>query len=260
MTKPSTDNPQKIKAQKIRDKAKQLTTSVYGYGAAAGKEIGIEFGNDPASLKLAQAIVDASRVHARHVDPENEDSALECGSEWHFAQYTGPGSTLVPLVYSTAFRVAKKSKNWFASVPNIARYLHKRDDDIYAAIDLLVADGFFRVIEAEKGKKVKYRPIGHREWAHLYPGRCTAINSIAWEQKNPELALLGKNLWSILGGERFFPNVLRGLRKAAEGKTDEEICQLAQQFMAEDAGKGSGKDRRKRFAEFLRNEVPRKAR
>jgi hypothetical protein len=195
-----------------------------------------------------QAIDDQSRTGLRRVNPENQDSPFHCSAEWHFARFTGDGAALAPLVYNMMFHVAGESGNFAASVVKIAKYLNVTDRYIYDAVGLLVAAGFLQVIEEEKGKPTQYRPVAHKEWAakrsELY---CTK----KIEKLFPDEDALGKTLFGILGGEKYFPNLLKGLRNT--GATDEQIAQSAKDFMERDKGNGS-RGRRKRFQDHLRSQ------
>jgi hypothetical protein len=165
--------------------------------------------------------------------------------------FTGEGASLAPLVYNVAFRIAGESGCFAASVANIAKYLNisdgRQDRCISSAIELLVTAGFFEVIEIEKGKPTKYRPVGHKEWAEKHPGFCTK----KVEKLFPDEDELGKKLFGILGGEKYFPNMLKGLRNT--GATDEQIEQSGKEFMEKDKGNGAS-GRRKRFHDYLRSQ------
>jgi hypothetical protein len=238
----STDKtPQEIKAQKIRDRIQELT--------------GITFSGE-LGAQLAGAVNDSILVGARKIDADKEDSPIECNAEWHFARYSGPGAAHAPLLYSISFHLAGESGNFFLSVQKLAKFLKADPDNIYAAAHLLETDGFWEVIEALPGKSKKYRPVPHKEWAEKHPNRCTKKVEFPFAADDEQLALFGRNLYAILGGEHFFPNVLRGFRKAAAGLTDEQICERAKAFMVADAGNDSGKARRKRFREFLSSDLP----
>jgi len=197
---------------------------------------------------LLRAIEDVQLTGLRKIDRNEEDSPMECNAEWHFARFNDKGASLAPLIYSIAFHLAKESGEFFVSAQKLARFLHVNGDKyIYAAIHLLVASGFFEVIEAEVGKSVKYRPVGHKEWAQRHPGYCTAMQQPEHFKGGDEL---GRQLYGIMGGEHFFEGVLKGFRKS--GLSDEEICDHAKIFMQDDRNKGSGKERRKRFGEYLK--------
>jgi hypothetical protein len=196
---------------------------------------------------LLRAIEDVQLTGLRKIDPDEEDSPMECNAEWHFAQFTREGASLAPLIYGIAFHLAKESGTCFISAQKLALFLHVTGDKyVYAAIHLLVASGFFEVIEAELGKPVKYRPVGHKEWARRHPGFCTKKIELPYSAGDE----LGRKLHGIMGGERFFEGVLKGFRKS--GLSDGDICDHAKAFMQDDRNKGSGKERRKRFGEYLK--------
>jgi len=231
--------PQEIKAAKIRERAKQLT--------------GIDFEGD-FGLQMAGTVVDAVRVGAGQLTVQ-DDLPSYCCAEFHFAQYSGPGSTLVPLLYGISFHLSKESNSFHLALDKLVPVLHTKDDLVYAAADLLVTDGFWIVTESENGKPVKYRPVRHTEWAQQHPGRCGEKIVIEYADTGSELYLLGRRLFAVLGGEKFHKNILLGVRNAVSSRTtDDEICAHAKKFMALDKGKGSGKERRKRFIEYLREQ------
>ena len=241
----ATKSSQEIKAAKIKGEIEQVT--------------GITFSGDLGE-QLASAVNDAILTGARKVNAADEDSPIECCAEWHFARFRGTGKNLVPLLYGISFHLAKESGAFYLSMNKVAKYLGLDRDDLYPAANLLVASGFWQKIESEIGKAVKYRPVGHKEWAQLHQGRCTKKLEMGFTQDDEELALLGRNLHAIFGGEKFFPEVLKGYRRdAAFGNaagialSDDEICQQAKKFFALDKGKGGGKERRKRFAQYLRD-------
>lgn len=192
-----------------------------------------------------EAIHDQSRTGLRKVNPENQDSPFHCSAEWHFARFTGDGAALAPLVYNMMFHVAGESGNFAASAVKIAKYLNVTDRYVYDAVGVLVAAGFLQVIEEELGKPTQYRPIAHKEWAEKHPGFCTKKIEKLFPDEDP----LGPKLFGILGGEKYFPNLLKGLRNT--GATDEQIEQSAKDFMEHDKGNGS-RSRRKRFQDHLR--------
>jgi hypothetical protein len=221
----------------------------------AAKEQGIVFPELPPELfesfsfmeRLIEMLDNKWRTGLREVNPDNEDSPFHCSAEWHFARFTGDGASLAPLVYNVAFRVAGESNNFAASALKIARYLNVKNDYVYSAIELLVTAGFFEVIEVAEGKPTKYRPVCHKEWSEKHPGFCTK----KVEKLFPDEDELGKKLFGILGGEKYFPNTLKGLRNT--GATDEQIEQSGREFMEKDKGNGS-KGRRKRFQDYLRSQ------
>lgn len=235
-----TDKPQETKAGKVRDKVQELT--------------GITFSGDLGD-QLASAVNDALITGARTVDADKEDSPIECNAEWHFARYSGTGATLVPLVYHISWHLAGESGCFFLSVQKLAKYLVAKDDNVYAAVHLLETDGFWELIEALPGKPKRYRPVGHKEWSEKHPNRCTKKVEFPHAADDEQLAEFGRKLYGILGGLQFFPNILRGYRKAAGGLTDDEICDAAKRFLEDDADfYSSDVVRRKRFKEFLKAE------
>jgi hypothetical protein len=188
---------------------------------------------------------DAQRTGRRHV-PEDEVAPYHCSSEWHFARFMGDGARVAPLVYGIMFHLGSKSNDAFPSIQKLARYFNVNDDYLYAAVNLLVIAGFLEVLESEQGKTVHYRPVGHEEWAGKHPGFCVHKDELYFSKGDE----LGRALYGILGGEKYHPNILKGLRNT--GVTDAGIKLAAVQFMKTDHGNGGGKDRRKRFQAYLR--------
>ena len=196
----ATKTPQEIKAEKLLQQFQEPT--------------GVSLSGDLAVM-LASKLDDSIRTGARQINAAEEDSPIECCAEWHFARFTGPGKNYVPLLYGIAFHLAGESGNFFLSMSKAAKFLGVDRDELYDAAHLLVASGFWQKIEAEIGKAVKYRPVGHKEWAQLHPGRCTKKLEMGFTQEDEELALLGRNLHAIFGGEKFFSEVLKGYRRDA---------------------------------------------
>jgi hypothetical protein len=200
---------------------------------------------------LLDAIHEAARTGLRTIDPDDPDEMmpLKCSAEYHFARFTGPGSSLAVLLYNISLRLSKNSGYFQLSMQDSKRYLNVQEDKyIYAAVRLLVAAGFWQVLEAERGKPVKYHPINHTEWSQRHPGFCCVKYEFPHKDES-EIYELGARLYGILG-EKFFVNVLKGWLKLAGHP--EIVLKNAKEFVLQDAGNGSGKDRRKRFGEFLR--------
>jgi hypothetical protein len=241
MTVPTNDTtdkkltPKERAAQKQREKISALT--------------GVQFEGE-LGAQLAGAVDDMLRTGLRQVDPD-EEMALECGSEYHMARFSGPGATLAPLLYSVSMRVGGKSGDFFPSLKKMGRYLNVTDDDaLYGAASLLEASGFWERIEAPLGKPVKYRPVPHSEWELNHPGFCTRKTEFPFRDDDT-LAKLGTALYGVLG-EEFFPNVLKGWRKFG---TDEQLVEYAKEFLVQDAGQENGAARRIRFGQYLRSKV-----
>ncbi|MGA8429491.1 MAG: hypothetical protein WB729_06695 [Candidatus Sulfotelmatobacter sp.] len=240
MAVPTDKTPQEIKREKLRQQFQAATGISFPEGDVFG-------------LMMATKLNDAIRTGARTINPDNEDSPIHCNAEWHFSRYTGLGAKWAPVLYSISWHLSKDTRVFCLSLENLARFLNlKKADDIREAADMLVADGWWLVIEKEKGLPVKYRPVGHEEWEQKNPNRCTKKIEINWVQDDPELAKLGKNLYAILGGEKFHRNILLGVRNAAIGLADDEICAHGKKFLELDKGKGKGKARRARFIEYLK--------
>jgi hypothetical protein len=202
---------------------------------------------------MLDAIHEAVRTGLRTIDPDDPDEMmpLYCSAEYHFARFTGPGSSLAVLLYNLSLRLSKESGYFQASMQDIARYLNVIEDKyIYAAVRLLVASGFWQVVEAERGKAAKYHPVHHTEWSQRHPGFCCVKYEFPHKDQT-ELAQLGAILHGILG-EKFFTNVLKGWLKLA-GHPD-AVVKHAKEFMLQDAGHGAGKERRKRFSQYLRDQ------
>lgn len=249
----SPKKPRRTKAEMAGERRKKVESWV-----------GITFEGE-LGQQLAEAIDDAVRTGARRLDPDDDANsyAIECSPEYHFARFKGTGASLVPSIYHIVWRITgerngetgtvPEARPWTLSARELARYLDAEPEYVYRALDLLVRSGFFEVIETELGKPTKYRPVGHKKWAEGHPGMCVTRWKFPY-QDDDELATLGKNLHAILGGEKFFRNVLIGYQRS--GLSDAEICRAAKAFFEEDRGKGSGKERRKRFGEYLKTWKP----
>jgi hypothetical protein len=229
--------PKERSAQKQREKITALT--------------GITFEGGLGDM-LSAAVAEGLRTGLRPVDQDEENSAIHCNAEYHFARFTGPGSTLAPLLYGISFHLAKDSGNFSLSMQNLKRFLNVTEDEaIYAAASLLVAAGFWVVIKTQLGTPTQYRPVGHEEWAAKHTGFCTR----KWEfphNELTELRTLGKRLHGILGCEHLFDHVIAGWRKI--GFSDDEICEYARQFVRGPVYKqlAAGVAVRKGFGDYLR--------
>lgn len=182
-------------------------------------------------------------------NPPLEDTSINCNEQYHFSRFSGPGSNLAPRLYAIMLHVAKENGTFWASLKNLRKFLLVTNDNlIYRAVRLLVLSGFVEVIEATDGMPTKYRPIGHKQWAEKYADLklcCKRVEKFPFPTEDD----LGPKLYGILGGEKFFPNVLKGLR--ATRASDAQLLVLAKKFMEKDAGRGPGKERRKRFQQFV---------
>jgi hypothetical protein len=147
-------------------------------------------------------IAEQLRINRRPVLPE-ETYAIECNAEWHFQQFEG--GTLCSAVYNTAYRFRKKKAFW-VSIPNLALFLHATEATVRDAVHLLVAAGFFEVVESESGKSVRYRAVSHKEWQARFnqhaddPAHPDHVNYCAYMDRLPEYMQgdeLGKALWAI---------------------------------------------------------------
>src|SRR5580704_5267576 len=139
MAKPTDKTPQEIKRAKQRAQFQEATGITFPEGDVFGQ-------------MMAAKLNDALRIGAHTINPDEEDSPIHCSHEWHFARYCGPGSTLAPLLYGISLHLTKDSGNFKMAAESIARYLNKKKpDEVYAAASLLVADGFWQVIEQPDG-------------------------------------------------------------------------------------------------------------
>lgn len=186
---------------------------------------------------LAAAVEDALRTGLKQTDKEREEEKefrLHCNAEYHFARFTGEGATLAPLLYGISFHLAGTSKNFFISMQEIARFLEVKEDALYSAAHLLVASGFWEVLEQRKGNSSRYRPIGHEEWAARNRGRyCTVKCEHPHRDDTPQHEL-GRKLFAITG-EKFWDSAVERWRKLG---TDEQLEQWAREFMADENGNG----------------------
>ena len=65
-----------------------------------------------------------------------------------------------------------------------------------------------------------YRPVSHKEWAAIHPGKCAVKESFPWSGEDGDK--LGVSLWNASGGKvKFQPFQLKALRNT--GLTDDEI-------------------------------------
>jgi hypothetical protein len=95
------------------------------------------------------------------------------------------------------------------------------------------------VLTAVRGKAVEYKPLSHDDWvtnayAEMKPGcssradaECCQKAHMPWDDEEQDQ--LGKDLYAVTGGVKFFPNVLEGWRRL--GLNDREIVEAAKHFM-----------------------------
>jgi hypothetical protein len=218
---------------------------------------------------MAEWVHDAMRTGLRATDKEEEEAKgyrLHCNAEYHFLRMTGRGAPLVPALYAVSMHLASESRNFHISLEEVAKFLGmdaKNNDAVYGAASLLVASGFWLVIEKQSGKPTKYTPIGHKEWAercggdgwydaglgqYVKVGRyCTVKAQFPFNENTPE-RVLGRKLHGIVG-EKYFAGVLKGWLKLG---TTEELETWAKDFMVEDAGQQDGISRRVRLGDHFR--------
>jgi hypothetical protein len=240
--KPVTDKttPQARKEEKIVQRVEDLT--------------GITF-----PFVFASMVHDAVRTGLRVTDKEEEENygyPVHCNAEYHFARMTGPGSDLVPLLYGVSMHVGYESKNFWVTLQPLARFLGVKEETLYAAADLLVASGFWEVIERSPNKATKYRPLGHKDWAHKcgtieWNGEpvgkhCAVKAAFPFKEDSAEYEL-GQKLYGITG-EKYYKGVLTGWLKLAPVP---ELLSWAKDFMVGDAGAGTGIQRRIRLSKHL---------
>jgi hypothetical protein len=245
-------NPQERKLEKIRAALAKI-----GYGGAV--EVRLD-GGEPRTVQIdlpdevALAIWNTLQVGLIPTNKEAEEAKgyrLHCSSEWHFARFTGEGSSLAPLLYNVSFHLGGASESFHLSLRNVAEYLDTKEEVLYAAAGLLVASGFWEI--SERGgiaKPTMYRPVGHKEWAEKRGGIfCTVKAEFPFKDETEE-AKLGAKLFGITA-EKYFTDVLTGWLRLG---TSEQLQEWAIEFMKEDGGKGK-KMRRKRLAEFFKQKA-----
>src|SRR5580704_1006795 len=138
MAKPTDKTPQEIKRAKQRAQFQEATGITFPEGDVFGHMI-------------AAAVDDAVRTGARRINTDEEDSPIRCNAEWHFSRFNGAGKTVAPLLYQVSFHLAKNTGSFHLKVAKSAKFLNTKPDNIYEAAHLLVASGFWQVIEAEIG-------------------------------------------------------------------------------------------------------------
>jgi hypothetical protein len=206
---------------------------------------------------MLDAIVDLRRTGLRAIGPDEPEHALYCSAEYHFARFTGDGASIALLLYNISWHVAGADGLFFVSGQKLAAYLGIQNDEvIYAAARLLVLSGFWEVAERKLGKAVRYRLVSHEEWAQRHPGFCITKYQFPF-QDDDDVAQFGKRLHGILGGERFYRDVLRGWYP--KYGTADELCADAVVFMKRDAGQSDGVGRRKRLGTFFREQAAKRA-
>jgi hypothetical protein len=168
---------------------------------------------------------------AKAANPSPE-STLFCSAEWHLSKAK---STLVPLIYSLAFRLAKNSGVFSASLRTLASYFGSGYKTVWRAVHELIKLGFFELVNEELGKPSIYRVITHEQWAENHRGQCSEKMMFPWSGENKDK--LGIDLHAASGARvTFFPNQLKALRNT--GLTDAEIIGRWKAFLVEDAPLG----------------------
>ena len=239
---PVTDTltPQARKAEKIIQRVQDLT--------------GVEF-----PFVLASMVHDAVRTGLRVTDKEEEENKgypVHCNAEYHFARMTGPGSDLAPLLYAISMHIAYDSKTFWVTLQPLSRFLGVKEETLYVAADLLVASGFWGVIERRPNKATKYRPLGHKEWAEKcgtvewneepIGTYCTVKARFPFKEDSLEYEP-GQKLYGITG-EKYFKGVLTGWLRLAPIP---DLLNWAKDFMVADAGAGVGIQRRIRLSKHF---------
>jgi hypothetical protein len=159
-------------------------------------------------------------------------SLFFCSAEWHFAQLSGPGARYAPLIHSHALHIARTSGIYSASVPNLAAYFGADEKSIRKALHILLALGFFEIVEEAPGSSVRYRPIRHKDWQPKNPGRCTAKQAGVWQGDT-----LSAELYAI-SGQRFrtYPNLIKAMRKTK--LSDDQIKEHFRMFATQEHSAG----------------------
>jgi len=176
---------------------------------------------------------------AKQTDSSKEDSLFHCGSVYHLVRISGRGSSYIFPLYDMSMRIGYASGRFFPRMTELSEYLNCHPKLLYCAADKLVASGFWKVLTAVRGKAVEYKPISHEDWVknaydQIQPG-CTSRAELECCQKahmpwdDEEQDQLGKDLYAVTGGVKFFPNVLKGWRRL--GLDDREIVEAAKHFM-----------------------------
>jgi len=173
----------------------------------------------------------------------SEFSYFHCTGEYHFARMR---SALASPLHNFSLFLSKRDKVFWPSAPRLADYFGVSEKTVRRSIDELLETGFFVVEKQPLGKSVHYRPVTHREWADKNPGRCTMKAATPWsdEPKDP----LAVRLYTLSGGEQFFPGFIKGARNT--GLSDDVIAERFAAFFRQDPG---GRNHRyMRFMKFLR--------
>lgn len=143
-------------------------------------------------------------------------SNLQCSSEFHLSKLNSKYS---PLIYSTGYRLSKKSGKFFCSALSLAGYFGCHRNTIYAGLKELTSSGFFQILYKQTFDVTIYAVLSHTEWANLHPNECAEKLEFPW---SPEDDALGKQLYAASGGKiKLLPHHPKLLRKT--GLTDEQI-------------------------------------
>ncbi len=182
--------------------------------------------SDSSLKKLSQNLAEFRQRTGRRKIDEFDVSPLYCSSEWHFARFGGEGREYTYPIYSLAFRISSDSGRFSASISTLAEYLDADPKAIRAALHLLVLAGFFKVLKAEEGKSVSYRPVPHQEWSEAHPHCCINKDVLPWSEGDK----LGQDMYAASDGRyKTRLNLLSGIRKT--GHSDAAILTLWREFL-----------------------------
>jgi hypothetical protein len=181
---------------------------------------------------------------------ESLDSRLHCSSVFHLVRLKGHGSAFVLPLYDLSMRVAGQSGRFFPRLTEIALYLDCNRNQLYEAARLLRDNGWWEVLSQSLGKASDYHPLGHDEWAEVNgDALCCKKMTMPWDEEPHDK--LGKELYAVTGGIKFFPQILQGWRKFG---TDEQLVERAKKFMETNPERTAGKPARfrKQLGDFIR--------
>lgn len=159
------------------------------------------------------------------VPPGYRFARYHCSPEWHLVRLIR--APFAGVLYSFAFRIAKKSKRFHGSVLGLAEYFGVSRWKVQRAMKALVKHQFFVLVDKQAFCPSVYRVVSHKEWAQQHPGRCAVKEAFPWSAEEGDK--LGVDLWNASGGKvKYQEYQVVALRKT--GLTDDQIIAAFKTF------------------------------
>lgn len=123
------------------------------------------------------------------------EAEFHCTTAWHMARFK---SKSADVVYDFACNIAYKTRKFYASVDQTARYLGRNPKTVRKAYRELTKNGWFLLLEKGCYSPNVYEPVlNHDAWAGKNQGQCCEKSSLPWTTENDAL---GQAIWASAGG------------------------------------------------------------